>query len=93
MTKKEKLIEILNSAIKDKNEYIAVAVETRGSNDVEIIINPNSNLEKKLNYYTRSYNDDMVLNTYDGIKVVAAMAFDYDAVVERVQDQLLENRL
>lgn len=93
MTKKEKLIEILNSAIKDKNEYIAVAVETRGSNDVEIIINPNSNLEKKLGYYTRSYNDDMVLNSYDGIKVVAAMAFDYDVVVERLQDQLLENRL
>jgi hypothetical protein len=90
MTKKEKLTEILTAAIKNKNEYIAVAVETKGSNDIEIIINPNSNFEKKLSYYTRSYNDDMVLNTYDGIKVVSAIAFDYDTVIESVQDYLLE---
>jgi hypothetical protein len=70
-----------------------VAVKTRGSNDIEIIINPNSNFEKKLSYYTRSYNDDMVLNTYDGIKVVSAIAFDYDTLIESIQDYLLENRL
>lgn len=93
MTKKEKLTEIFNTAIINKNEYIAVAVETRGSNDIEIIINPNSNFEKKLNYYTKSYNDDMVLNTYDGIKVVSVMAFDYDTAVENLQNYLLENKL
>jgi hypothetical protein len=92
MTKKEKITDIFNTAIINKNEYIAVAVETRGSNDIEIIINPNSNFEKKLSYYTRSYNDDMVLNTYDGIKVVAAITFDYDMYVESVQDYLMSER-
>jgi len=52
-----------------KANYIAVAIETRGSDELETIINPRANFEGKQAYYEKAYNDDLVLKTFDGIRI------------------------
>lgn len=57
-------------AIETNARYIAVQIETRGSEGIETIINPRENFEAKLAYYKNAYTDDLVLKTYDGIRIV-----------------------
>ncbi len=90
MTKKEKLIELFEDAIVCDNEFVAIAVETKGNDEYEIIINPRENLENKLEYYRNSYNDDLVLNTYNGIKIVAGIKFEGEIIFDEILDMLLE---
>jgi len=71
MTRKEELIEEFERANDNDCEYVAVAIETRGSNSWEIILNPKENFDIKLAYYIKAYNDDLVLNTYDGIRIAS----------------------
>ncbi len=66
----ENLEECFKTAIENNSKYIAVKIETRGSEGAEIIINPRCNFEAKLEYYKKAYTDDLVLKTYDGIKIV-----------------------
>lgn len=35
----------------------------------EVIINERENFANKLKYYKLAYNDDLVLKTYDGIRI------------------------
>ena len=37
----------------------------------EIIYNPYENLDKKLEYYLKAYNDNLNLKTFDKIKIIA----------------------
>lgn len=50
-----------------KAKYIGVAIETRGSDGYEVIINPRCNFEAKQKYYRDAYNEQLVLLSYDGI--------------------------
>ena len=72
--KKEELREIFNFALKTKMNYVGVAIETKGMEEEEYIINPYANIAQKLVYYVGAYNDDMVLKSYDGIRITAAAA-------------------
>lgn len=90
MTKKEKLIEIIQEAIDYDVDFVAIAVETKGSEEWEIIINPLENLENKLAYYNKTYNDDLVLNTYDGIKIVSGILFSGYNSVDDVLTMLID---
>lgn len=47
--------------------YVAVAIWTKGSEELEIIINPKENFAAKQAYYEKAYTGDLVLKTYDGI--------------------------
>lgn len=76
ITKKEQLIEIFNDAIEFGSRYTAVEVQTKGSEKSEIIINLYENFKNKLEYYIKAYNDDLVLNTFDGIRIVSAISLD-----------------
>lgn len=66
----ENLEECFKTAIENNSKYIAVKIATRGSEGAEIIINPRCNFEAKLEYYKKAYTDDLVLKTYDGIKII-----------------------
>lgn len=66
----ENLEECFKTAIENNSKYIAVKIETRGSEGAEIIINPRCNFESKLEYYKKAYTDDLVLKTYDGIRII-----------------------
>ena len=70
--RKEHLRNLLNNALKNKAAYVGVKIETRGMEKPEYIINPYENIAQKLVYYNGAYNDDLVLKTYDGIRITAA---------------------
>lgn len=71
---KEQLQRIFNNAIATKAAYVGVSIETRGMEEPEYIINPYANIAQKLVYYNGAYNDDLVLKTYDGIRITGAAA-------------------
>lgn len=80
------LVTCFQEAIKQKAEYLAVVIETRGSKDTEVIINPFVNFEAKLEYYRKAYNDDLVLKTFDGIRIID---FTYADCYEDIENSLL----
>lgn len=86
--KKNELRDIFNFALEHKKKYVAVAIETRGMEKPEIIINPYSNIAQKLVYYVGAYNDDMVLKSYDGIRITRAAAADtVEELIELLEDE------
>lgn len=88
MTKKEQLIQVFNNAKKYTNDFVAVAIETKGNQGIEIIINPAYNFDQKLEYYNKAYNDDLILNTYNGISIISACSFDYDIEFTEIEEML-----
>lgn len=74
--KQNELREIFNFALEHEKKYVGVAIETRGMEKPEYIINPYENIAQKLVYYVGAYNDDMVLKSYDGIRITRAAAAD-----------------
>lgn len=73
------------ASMKNK-KYVGVKIETRGSDGYEIIINPSINFDKKFDYYKKAYTDDLVLKSYDGIRIVG---FTYGDSFEEVEKDLL----
>jgi len=74
LTKKEQFLQdlkFLKELESDKIEYFSVGIETQGMEGVELIINPIVNIDQKINYYDKSYNDDLVLNSCDEIRIVS----------------------
>lgn len=72
------------ASIKDA-KFVGVAIWTKGNEGLEIIINPNVNFDKKFDYYKKAYTEDLVLKTYDGIKIVG---FTYGNTFEEIQKDL-----
>lgn len=72
--KKEELQRIIEGALQEKDSYVGVAIETKGMEGAEYIINPKCNLVQKLRYYDRAYNDDLTLKANNDIRIKAAVA-------------------
>lgn len=72
--KKHLLIDTFNYALEYRKGYVGVAIETRGMEKPEYIINSYPNIAQKLAYYMGAYNDDLVLKSYDGIRITMAAA-------------------
>lgn len=85
-TKLNNLEKCFEIAKKSKAKYIGVLIETRGSEAPEVIINPAENFDAKLEYYKKAYNDDLVLKTFDGIKI---RAFDFGNTFSQLECSLL----
>ena len=71
MTRKERLMQDMDYAIKYKVPYFYVKIETMGNEGLEIIVNPFCNLEKKKEYYNNAYDDNLILKSYNGIRIVS----------------------
>lgn len=66
--------------------FIGVLIQMQGFEKPEIIINERENFEAKLAYYKKSYNEDLTLKTFNGIKIInCAWGFDLNSI----QKQLL----
>lgn len=63
-----------NDAKKGGLTFIMVAIEMPGFEEPEIIINHKSNFDKKLEYYKRTYNDDLTLKSCPDIKIISIEA-------------------
>lgn len=93
MKKLELLERCFKQAIETNARYIAVQIETRGSEGIETIINPRENFEAKLAYYKNAYTDDLVLKTYDGIRIVGYGYGDSLPEIERNFEKLEEFKM
>lgn len=82
MTKKEKFMHYLDEVEKEGYEYFSVTIKTEGSQGNEVIINPICNYETKRAYYDKAYDEDLVLKSFSGIKIVGYDAFDNNCILD-----------
>ena len=71
MTKKGQMLKFFRECCKEEEDYFSVLVETRDSNGLELIVNPFCNRDDKIAYYDKAYDDNLVLKSYDGIRIVS----------------------
>ena len=57
-------------AINLRAKFIAVKIKMEGFSKPEIIINQTENFESKLNYYKKSYSNDLKLRSFSGIEII-----------------------
>ncbi len=60
---------VVKTAIKTK-QSLGVLIEMPGFESPEMIINPCENLEKKLEYYKNTYDDNLEHKHAKGIKII-----------------------
>lgn len=51
-------------------KYIGVMIQTEGSSEPEVIINPKENFNAKFDYYMAAYDDDLILIAAKGKRAV-----------------------
>jgi hypothetical protein len=66
--------------------YVGVKIEMQGFDKPEIIINPTTNFDAKLEYYKKAYNEDLTLKTFNGIRIVG---FTYGETYSDIEYELL----
>lgn len=83
MNKSELKAIFINAKATDA-KYIGVSIQTEGSSQPEIIINPNPNFDAKFDYYMEAYDDDLILIAAKGkkdIRITAAgEGYKYDTL-------------
>lgn len=72
------LEDIFNEALKVHVQTVAVELTIPGQKDTEFIINRYRSIKNKLNYYKRTYNEDLVHNKVPSIKILSAGYGDAD---------------
>ncbi|MFR3182177.1 MAG: hypothetical protein ACLTPN_00925 [Clostridia bacterium] len=72
------LEDIFNEAIKEHAQTVAVELTIPGQKDTEFIVNRYRSIKNKLNYYKRTYGEDLVHNKVSSIKIVSAGYGDAD---------------
>lgn len=70
-------------------KYIGVKIETEGSSEPEIIINPQGNFDAKFAYYMDAYDDELVLISTKGKKDIRITGAAFGNSFEDIQSQLL----
>jgi hypothetical protein len=81
------LINCFNTANEQQFNWVAILVKNINSEGEELIINPYVNFDDKLEYYQKAYTDDLVLKTYDGIRIVG---FTFGNTLEDIENQLFK---
>ena len=82
---------IINAKATDA-KYIGVSIQTEGSSQPEIIINPNPNFDAKFDYYMEAYDDDLILIAAKGKKDIRITAAGQGNRFEDIECQLLGER-
>lgn len=76
--KMQELETIFNEALKEHAQSVAVEVTIPGQRETEFIINRYRSIKNKLNYYKRTYGENLVHNKVHSIKIVSAGYGDAD---------------
>lgn len=66
----ENLEKCFYQASVQNKKFVGIKVHMAGFPKPEVIINENANFDLKFDYYKKSYNDDLTLKSYDGIKII-----------------------
>lgn len=89
----KKLNELLQAMeyVKHDELYFAVEIKVIGCDKPEIIINPHENLESKIRYYSKAYDDDCKLKANPNIEIVN-YAYTYGNAFNELQENLIKNK-
>lgn len=68
---------------KKEGKGVAVEVTIPGQNDTEFIINKNESIDNKLNYYNKTYSNELIHKHCNNIKIISAFAVDVNNMLER----------
>jgi len=82
----ENLEVCFNSAKEQGYPYVGVKIKMEGFEEAEVIINPITNFDKKLEYYKNAYNDDLTLKSFNGIKIIG---FSYGDTYDEIEIDLV----
>lgn len=74
----KELENIFNEALKEHAQTVAVELTIPGQHDTEFIINRYRSIKNKINYYKRTYNEDLIHKKVPSIKIVSAGYGDAD---------------
>lgn len=86
---KRVLREVFIGAITAGAKYIGVKIETEGSSEPEIIINPQENFDEKFAYYMNAYDDRLVLISAKGKKDIRITGVATGNSFEDIRSKLL----
>ncbi|MED3540726.1 hypothetical protein ABEX53_01255 [Bacillus toyonensis] len=81
----EELEKCFNEALIEEAEYVAVLIEMDGIPSDEVIINDKHNIDSKLAYYMKTYNEDLEHRYTPGIRIVG---FAYGYLFSEILRQL-----
>lgn len=73
-------------------KYIGVMIQTEGSSEPEVIINPKENFNAKFDYYMEAYDDDLILIAAKGKKDIRITGAAAGASFEDIQSQLIDEK-
>lgn len=59
-----------NYAIEYGEKFVAVKIEMKGFAEAEIIVNPIENAKDKIDYYKKTYDDELNHKYAEGIKII-----------------------
>ena len=88
--KKENLISIFNTAILMKND-IAVEVTVPGQKTTEVILTRAENLENKLAFYKKAYDEDGVHCMNKDVRIVDAWCVNFFKYYDRKSGEMFSN--
>lgn len=86
---KQKLINIFNEA-KEAGKDIGVEVTIPGQDTTEVIINRNENIDNKLEFYKKAYDDNCVHCMNNQVKIINAFAIGFFTRV--TENELANNK-
>ena len=73
-------------------KYIGVMIQTEGSSEPEVIINPKENFNAKFDYYMAAYDDDLILIAAKGKKDIRITGAAAGASFEDIQSQIIDEK-
>lgn len=88
--KKFELKDLLVEAWGTGMKYIGVKIETEGSRQPEIIINPRENILAKDDYYMQAYDDELILISAKGKKTIRITGAASGNTFADIESQLME---
>lgn len=74
-----------NMAIESNQLFVAVRIRMDGFPEDEIIVNPIANAEGKLEYYKKTYDEDLIHKHAKGIKIVG---FTFGESMDEIEEDL-----
>ena len=79
---REELVAVFNKAKENKND-IAVEVTIPGQETTEVIINRYENIDNKLAFYSKAYDENCVHCMNKEVRIVDAYCIDFFNIEER----------
>lgn len=81
----ENLENCFDEAKKRESKFVGVVIEMGGFPQAEIIINPAANIDSKLEYYKKTYDENLNHKFAPGIKIIG---FSYGNSFSDLQEDL-----